>query len=77
MGFRSKKQSEQLSLKQVYEVIDLKITSEIENQKTWQEKGSNWKKFKKSTSRTMDTWYDGRISSLQNIKLELELLLNN
>ncbi len=70
-----KKQSEQLSLKEVYEVIDLKITSEIENQKTWQEKGSNWKKFKKSTSKIMEAWYDGRISSLQNIKLELELLL--
>lgn len=70
MAFRSKKQSEQLSLKQVYEVIDNQIKSEIENQKRKHY-------FKKSTSKIMEAWYDGRISSLQNIKLELELLLNN
>ncbi len=76
MAFRSKKQSEQLSIKQMYKVIDSKIKSELEGLHRWEQYTD--KDYGKQARQSMTDWYSGRIKSLIELKLELEeLLVNN
>lgn len=78
MGFLNKKlkQSKKLSLKEVYDFIDNKITSELENLYRW-EQCTN-KDCGKNARQSMIDWYSGRIKSLIELKVELEeLLVNN